>query len=98
MGCKLYEDKIPIDIETIKTAESFQIVPLVCALSGGEDYELLFTIKIEDFEKIKSSGQIQIIGHITNADEGINLITKADQSIPLTAQGWDSFANKVAEN
>jgi thiamine-monophosphate kinase len=98
VGCKLYEDKIPIDIETIKTAESFQIVPLVCALSGGEDYELLFTIRLEDYEKIKSSGQIQIIGHITNSDEGVNLITKADQSIPLTAQGWDSFANRLGEN
>lgn len=98
VGCRLYEEKIPIDIETIKTAESFKIVPLVCALSGGEDYELLFTIKLEDFEKVKTLGQIKIIGHITNADEGINLITKAEQSIPLTTQGWDSFNSKVSEN
>ena len=75
-------------------AREFNLDPTVCALSGGEDYELLFTIKQEDFPKVKANPDISIIGHMTNKKEGVNLITKGGTSHPLTAQGWDSILNK----
>jgi len=90
-GCSLYEEKIPIDPATSSMAHEFQIDPTICALSGGEDYELLFTIKQEDFEKVKGNPNITIIGHITDEKEGVNLITRSGSSVPLTAQGWDAF-------
>jgi thiamine-monophosphate kinase len=93
-GCNLYEDKIPIDPSTILMAQEFQIDPTVCALSGGEDYELLFTIKQEDFEKVKHNPNISVIGHITDEKEGINLITRSGTSVPITAQGWDAFTKR----
>ena len=91
VGCNLYEEKIPIDPSTYNMAREFNLDPTMCALSGGEDYELLFTIDPADFPKIKANPDITIIGHITNAKEGINLITKAGTSHPITAQGWDPF-------
>ena len=93
VGCNLYEDKIPIDPQTYNMAREFNLDPTVCALSGGEDYELLFTIKQEDFPKVKANPDISIIGHITNKKEGVNLITKGGTSHPLKAQGWDSILN-----
>jgi len=87
----LYEEKIPIDPATSSMAHEFQIDPTICALSGGEDYELLFTIKQEDFDKVKGNPNITIIGHITDEKEGVNLITRAGSYVPLTAQGWDAF-------
>ncbi len=94
VGCNLYEDKIPIDPQTYTMAREFNLDPTVCALSGGEDYELLFTIKQEDFPKVKANPDISIIGHITTKQEGVNLITKGGTSHPLVAQGWDALLNK----
>lgn len=92
VGCQLYEEKIPLDPSTDKTAKDFQIVPSVAALSGGEDYELLFTIDQKDYEKIqKMSDDITVIGYMT-ADKGIaELITPDKHVIPLKAQGWNHF-------
>jgi len=91
VGCNLYEEKIPIDPTTYEAARSLNLDPTVCALSGGEDYELLFTIKQDDFPKIKGNPNITVIGHITHKSEGNNLITNAGTSTPLVAQGWDSL-------
>ena len=90
-GCNLYEEKIPIDPMTYDTAREFGIDPTVCALNGGEDYELLFTIKQSDFEKIKNNPDISIIGHITEASAGCKLISKSEKVHPIKAQGWNSF-------
>ena len=90
-GCSLYEDKIPLDPMTFDTAREFNLDPTVCALSGGEDYELLFTVKQADYDKIKFKMDITIIGYITEAASGCNLITKAGNSHPLKAQGWNAF-------
>ncbi|PKP03706.1 MAG: thiamine-phosphate kinase [Bacteroidetes bacterium HGW-Bacteroidetes-6] len=92
-GCSIYEDKIPFDFETSKIAEEFNISSMTMALHGGEDYELLFTVPLEDYEKIKDNNDILVIGHITDKNEGLNLISKVGQSISLKAQGWDSFKN-----
>ncbi len=91
VGCNLYEDKIPIDPSTYNTAREFNLDPTVCALSGGEDYELLFTIDQSDFPKIKGNPNITVIGHMTSRKDGSNLIAKGGTSHPLTAQGWDSI-------
>jgi len=90
-GCNLYEEKIPIDPMTYDTAREFGIDPTVCALNGGEDYELLFTIKQSDFEKIKNNPDISIIGHMTEASAGCNLISKSEKVHPIKAQGWNSL-------
>jgi thiamine-monophosphate kinase len=91
VGCNLYEDKIPLDPQVISTCEEFNIDSTMVALSGGEDYELLFTVKQEDFPKIKANPNFSIIGHITEAREGIHLITRANTKIPLKAQGWNAM-------
>jgi thiamine-monophosphate kinase len=90
-GCNLYEEKIPIDPMTYETAREFNLDPTVCALSGGEDYELLFTVKQADYDKIKFKMDISIIGYITEPAAGCNLITKSGVVHPLTAQGWNAF-------
>jgi len=90
-GCKLYEDKIPLDSMTYETAREFGIDPTVCALNGGEDYELLFTIPQSDYDKIKGSMDITVIGHITQASEGCQMISKSGKVYPITAQGWNAF-------
>ena len=92
-GCNLYEEKIPIDPMTYDTARDFGIDPTVCALNGGEDYELLFTINQTDFEKIKNNPDISIIGHITESSAGCNLISKSEKVHPIKAQGWNSLKN-----
>lgn len=83
--------KIPIDPMTYETARSFNLDPTVCALSGGEDYELLFTIKQADYDKVKGNLDISIIGHITEESAGYNLISKTGNLHPITAQGWNAF-------
>ena len=88
LGCSLYEEKVPLDFQTKKMAEEMNINPLVAALNGGEDYELLFTLDLKDYDKIKNDPDFTIIGHITEAAEGVNLITGAGSAIPLVAQGW----------
>lgn len=93
-GCVISEEKIPIDQSTFDVAEEFNIVPTVAALNGGEDYELLFTIKQEDFEKIKEIEGISVIGFMTDAGEGERLITSDNTSVDLVAQGWDALKKK----
>lgn len=93
VGCNLYEDKIPIDPTVIAACEEFKMDSTLVALSGGEDYELLFTIGQDDFNKIKGNPNLTVIGHMTEASEGTNLITRAETKIPLTAQGWNSFTS-----
>jgi thiamine-monophosphate kinase len=90
-GCRLFEEKIPIDDETRRLAIDFKLIPSVCALNGGEDYELLFTIKQGDYDKIKNVTGISVIGHITANTEGSRLVTGDGKLIPLTAQGWDAM-------
>jgi thiamine-monophosphate kinase len=91
VGCTLYEDKLPIMENTRMAAFTFEMDPTACALSGGEDYELVFTIKPEDYEKTRQHPLISIIGHITDADESAKIITKGGNTHKLTAQGWNAF-------
>lgn len=91
VGCVLYEEKIPVAEETKKAAFKFEIDPTACALSGGEDYELLFTIHQSDYEKIVLSEDISVVGYITDAEEGAKIITKGNNTFPITAQGWDAL-------
>jgi thiamine-monophosphate kinase len=92
VGCELYEDKIPLDPMTYDRARDFNLDPTMCALSGGEDYELLFTVPLSDYEKVNNNPDITIIGHITDKNSGMNLVTKNGLSTPLKAQGWDAFS------
>lgn len=94
VGCNLYEDKIPLDQQVISTCEEFNLDSTTIALSGGEDYELLFTVSQEDFPKIKANPNFTIIGHMTDTSEGMNLITRANERIALRAQGWNSLENE----
>lgn len=91
VGCNLFEDKIPLDPQVISTCEEFNMNSTTVALSGGEDYELLFTITINDFPKIKGNPNFTVIGHMTNESEGMHLVTRANTKIPLKAQGWNSL-------
>ncbi|RLD65770.1 MAG: thiamine-phosphate kinase [Bacteroidetes bacterium] len=94
VGANLYEDKIPIDQQTWDTARKFKMDPTTYAMNGGEDYELLFTIDAEDYDKIKGHAGISVIGHITASSAGVNLITKNNVSVPIEAQGWDGLKDK----
>ena len=89
VGCAIYEDKIPMDFQTKQFAQELNINPIVAALNGGEDYELLFTVSLADHEKIKKELDFTIIGHITEKGSGANLVTGGGASIPLQAQGWN---------
>jgi thiamine-monophosphate kinase len=89
VGCSLFEEKVPMDLQTKEMAEELNINPLVAALNGGEDYELLFTLSPEDAEKIKNDPDFTVIGEITEAAEGANLLTTGGSKIPLQAQGWN---------
>jgi thiamine-monophosphate kinase len=91
VGCDLYENKIPLDPQMISTCEEFNIDSTTVALSGGEDYELLFTVSQEDFPKIKGNPSLTIIGHMTEKESGMYLITRGDQKVELIAQGWNSL-------
>lgn len=91
VGCNLYEEKIPVDPQLINVCEEFNIDITTVALNGGEDYELLFTIKMEDFDKIKGNPNFTVIGHMTQESEGIHLITRANTKIPLKARGWNAL-------
>ena len=92
VGCTIYEDKLPIDPVAYDTARELNLDPTTCMLNGGEDYELLFTISIDDFDKIKHNPSITIIGHITPKDEGANLVPANGPMIPLQAQGWNALS------
>lgn len=92
VGCIVYEDKIPINDQAKQYAYKLELDPTACALSGGEDYELVFTLQQKDYEKIVLNEQISVIGYITNIEEGANIITKGGTTHKLTAQGWNAFA------
>ncbi|WP_103327859.1 thiamine-phosphate kinase [Bacteroidetes bacterium endosymbiont of Geopemphigus sp.] len=94
LGCKLFEDRIPIDPQTILACEEFKMHPAIAALSGGEDYELLFTLALKDYEKIKDQPLLKIIGHMTSPEEGAQILTQYGTSTSITAQGWDAFLKK----
>ncbi len=91
VGCNLFEEKIPLDPQVIDACEEFNLESTTIALSSGEDYELLFTISQEDFDKIKGNPNLTIIGHMTEKSEGAHLITRASEKVPIIAQGWRSF-------
>jgi thiamine-monophosphate kinase len=91
VGIKLYEDKIPIDQSTYDSALEFDLNPTMCALNGGEDYELLFTLPQSSYDKIKNDPDVTVIGYVTAPHEGKELITKSGNVIALEAQGWQSF-------
>ncbi|MCZ2458402.1 MAG: thiamine-phosphate kinase [Chitinophagales bacterium] len=89
LGCVLYEEKIPIAEEMRKAAFKFEIDPTACALSGGEDYELLFTLRQEDYDKIVLNENISVVGYMTEPEAGAYIITKGGGKHPITAQGWN---------
>lgn len=89
LGCILYEDKIPIAEEMRKAAYKFEIDPTACALSGGEDYELLFTIRQEDYDKLTLNENISVVGYMTEPEAGAHIITKGGNKYEITAQGWN---------
>lgn len=91
IGMKIYEENIPLDPTVINACEEFNLDSTTIALSGGEDYELLFTVKQEDFPKIKANPSLSIIGHAVPQGEGIHLITRSGEQVPIQAMGWNSF-------
>jgi thiamine-monophosphate kinase len=94
-GCSLYEEQLPIDPMTFERAREFNLDPVTCALNGGEDYELLFTISMDDYNKVKGNPHITIIGHMTDKNAGINLVLRDGTQHPITAQGWDAFKEEA---
>ena len=93
VGITLHEDKIPVDYTAMNLANEFNMNPIFCALSGGEDYELLFTIGQEHYEKLKKDPDFTIVGFVTDKSEGNNFIANDGSSHPLAAQGWDAMKN-----
>jgi thiamine-monophosphate kinase len=94
LGCVLYEEKIPVAEETRQAAFKFELDPTACALSGGEDYELLFTIAQQDYDKLVLNEQISVIGYMTEPEKGRQIITKGGNTFDITAQGWNAFTSK----
>ncbi|MGV9012695.1 MAG: thiamine-phosphate kinase [Flavobacteriales bacterium] len=94
LGVKLYEEKFPMDPVTVSTAHDFNLDPTTCALNGGEDYELLFTIAQSDHDKVKGSPHFTIVGHMTDAASGYQLVDRQGGQHPLKAQGWDALLKK----
>lgn len=92
VGCHIYEDKIPINFESVKIAEELNLNIVTLALNGGEDYELLFTADIADYEQLAQMDDVHIIGHITKPTEGLYLLGREGEKIPLKAQGWNSLS------
>ncbi|MBP1615097.1 MAG: putative thiamine monophosphate kinase [Bacteroidetes bacterium] len=97
VGCRVYEEHIPIDYQTAVMAEEFNMNLTTCALNGGEDYELLFTIPIADHEKVAKMEGVKLIGHITKPDMGCALITRDGQEFELKAQGWNPLMENKKE-
>lgn len=91
VGCCVYEDKLPIDFQAAALAEEMNLNIVTCALNGGEDYELLFTCSLDDYEKLIPVEDLYIIGHITKPEYGCNLIGRNGEEIALKAQGWNAF-------
>lgn len=94
LGCVIYEEKIPVAEDSRKAAFKFGLDPTVCALNGGEDYELIFTLKQEDYDKITLNEEISVIGYMKDVTEGCKLLTRGGNSFDITAQGWNAFGNK----
>lgn len=94
VGVDLYETKIPLDPQVISTCEEFNIDSTTIALNGGEDYELLMTIAQEDFPKIKGNPNLTVIGYMTANDNGMHLVTRAEEKIPIIAKGWNALNNQ----
>jgi thiamine-monophosphate kinase len=92
-GCNIYQEKIPINNETILMSNEFNLPPLTAALNGGEDYELLFTVPLGDYEKIIVHPEISIIGHIVNKDYGCHLVLDSGDEVEISAQGWNAMKN-----
>ena len=91
LGCMLYEEKIPVHEQSRQAAFKFGLDPTACALSGGEDYELLFTLSQEDHDKIVLNEEISVIGYMTEPENGAHIFTKGGSKFPITAQGWNAF-------
>ena len=91
VGCAIYEDKIPIDYQAAVLAEEMNLNIVTCALNGGEDYELLFTCSLADYEKLIPLEDVYLIGHITKKEYGLQLVGRNGEQIPLKAQGWTAF-------
>ena len=91
VGCRIFQDKIPVDEETTRAAEEMGIEPFICALNGGEDYELLFTLPLKQYDKVLKVKGVSIIGHITGADSGTKFVTLQEAEIELHSQGWNSL-------
>ena len=98
VGANLFEEKIPLDPAVISVCEEFNIDSTTIALNGGEDYELLFTVNQKDFDKIKGNPNFTIIGHMTEEREGMHLVTRGNQKIPMKAQGWNTFGDANDED
>ena len=97
VGCAVYEDKLPIDYQAAALAEEMNLNIVTCALNGGEDYELLFTCSLNDYEKLIPLEDVYLIGHITKPEHGINLIGRNGEEISLKAQGWNAFDAQKAK-
>ncbi|TVR79194.1 MAG: thiamine-phosphate kinase [Chitinophagaceae bacterium] len=97
-GARIYEEHIPLHNDTISLASEFNISPVTAALSGGEDYELLFTVDQKDYDKIKNLTDVCVVGHITAAKEKTVIVTESGNHYPLTAQGWNAFQKQQREN
>ena len=97
VGCAVYEDKLPIDYQAAALAEEMNLNIVTCALNGGEDYELLFTCSLDDYEKLIPLEDVYLIGHITKPEYGINLIGRNGEEISLKAQGWNAFDAQEAK-
>jgi thiamine-monophosphate kinase len=92
VGCLIHEEKIPVHDETRATAFEFGLDPTTCALNGGEDYELLFTVSQNEYEKLTGNEQISVVGYVTDPSEGVYLQTKQGNRHKLVAQGWNAFS------
>ncbi|MDD2562644.1 MAG: thiamine-phosphate kinase [Salinivirgaceae bacterium] len=93
-GCRIYDDKIPIHPQSVALSDEFMIEPIIPALNGGEDYELLFTVDQKHFEKVKSMENVSIIGHITNVEGQYEIVFQDGTVLPLSAQGWNAFTEE----
>ena len=91
MGCRIYEEKLPVHDAARMAAFKFGLDPTVCALSGGEDYELIFTIKQADYEKVVANTEITVVGYMTELGEGCKILTKGGGTHNIEAQGWKAF-------
>jgi thiamine-monophosphate kinase len=94
VGCRIYEERIPLDYQTAVMAEELNMNVTTCALNGGEDYELLFTVPIADHEKVSNIKDVKLIGHITKPELGLALITRDGNEFELKAQGWNPLKSE----